>query len=70
MGFIRVRAATGPLHEFDVAEAELAAFPDIYEVLDPEPVDEARAASYVVEDPDPEPPAPTPTRTPPKRPKK
>jgi hypothetical protein len=66
MGFIRVRAAEGPRHEFDVAEAELAAFPDIYEVLDPEPVDEARAASYIVEDP----PAPTPTRTPPKRPKK
>lgn len=69
MAFIRVRAAEGPLHEFDVAEAELAAFPDIYEVLDPEPVDEARPARYVAETAPPDVP-PEPTRTAPKRTKK
>lgn len=58
MGFIRVRAAEGPLHEFDVAEAELAAFPDIYEVLDPQPVDEARPALCITDEPDPPEPKP------------
>lgn len=49
MGFIRVRAVDGPLHEFDVSEAEYAATPDVYEVLDPEPVADARYPRYVTE---------------------
>ncbi len=48
MGFIRVRGATpgDPLHEFDVPEAEAAASPGAYVVLDPEPVADARPAAY------------------------
>lgn len=47
MGFIRVRAAAGPRHEFDVAEAEVAATPTIYKVIDADPVSEARPPTYV-----------------------
>lgn len=52
MGFIRVRAAEGPRHEFDVAEAEYAATPDVYDLLDPVPVVEARSPRYVTAEPD------------------
>lgn len=47
MGFLRVRAARGPLHEFDVSEEAYAADPDVYELLDPEPVAVSRPAFYV-----------------------
>lgn len=49
MGFIRVRGASAgdPLHEFDASEAEVAANPELYVVLDPKPVDEARPQKYV-----------------------
>ncbi|MDR6868451.1 hypothetical protein J2Y69_003067 [Microbacterium resistens] len=46
MGFIRVRAATGPRHEFDVPEVTYAADPGAYKVIDPEPVETARAATF------------------------
>ena len=47
MGFIRVRAASGPAHEFDVSEDAYQAEPDLYEVLDSKPVDVSRPAVYV-----------------------
>ncbi len=49
MPFIRVRSKHpgDPLHEFDVAEAEATRHPDIYEILDAEPVDAPRAATFV-----------------------
>ncbi len=47
MGFIRVRAAKGPRHEFDIPEVTYSARPDAYKVIDPEPVDKARAATFV-----------------------
>ena len=47
MGFIRVRAAKGPAHEFDVAEETYAASPDVYEVIDKKPVRESRPATYI-----------------------
>lgn len=50
MAFVRVRAASGPRHEFDVAEAELAATPSAYEVLDATPVPAARPIVYVEAD--------------------
>lgn len=62
MGFIRVRAASGPQHEFDVAEAEHAAFPDLYEVVDPVPVNEARPARIAADEPAQEPPPSPPKR--------
>lgn len=48
MGFIRVRAVNGPLHEFDVSEEAVKADPDIYEVLDKKPVAVSRPAKYVL----------------------
>lgn len=49
MGFIRVRGASAgdPLHEFDASEAEVAANPELYVVIDPEPVDQPRPQKYV-----------------------
>lgn len=70
MAFIRVRAAEGALHEFDVAEAELRAYPDIYEVVDPTPVDEARPARYVTVPEDPPKDSSPPKRSAPRRSKK
>lgn len=49
MGFIRVRAAQGPLHEFDVSESVVAADPNTYVVIDSKPVAESRPATYVFE---------------------
>ncbi len=46
MAFIRVRQATGPAHEFDIAEAAYARDKDAYEVIDKEPVDSPRPAKY------------------------
>lgn len=49
MPFIRVRGASigDPLHEFDVSVREQSAHSELYEVLDPEPVAEARPAKPV-----------------------
>lgn len=47
MGFIRVRAATGPRHEFDIPEVTYAAKPAAYKVIDPDPVDTSRAPVVV-----------------------
>ena len=49
MGFVRVRAVGGPLHEFDVSEEAYAADPDVFELLDGEPVAVSRPALYVSE---------------------
>ncbi len=47
MGFIRVRAAVGPAHEFDISEEAYAADKDVYDVIDPKPVRDSRPATYV-----------------------
>lgn len=45
--FIRVRSASGPEHEFDVAEALVGQNPDAYVVVDPEPVETPRPTTYL-----------------------
>ncbi|MEV8023397.1 hypothetical protein [Microbacterium sp. NPDC080220] len=49
MPFVRVRSKQpgDPLHEYDVAAPEAAAHPELYEVLDPIPVQTARPATFV-----------------------
>lgn len=47
MSFIRVRATSGPLHEFYAAADEVAVNPDLYHVLDREPVDIPGEVVYV-----------------------
>jgi len=47
-GFIRVRAVDGPKHEFHAAADEVAAHPDLYEVLVKEPVSVPEPPTYVV----------------------
>ena len=49
MPFVRVRGKNpgDPLHEFDVTAAEARKHPDLYEVLDPEPVATSRPALFV-----------------------
>lgn len=49
MPFVRVRGKTvgDPLHEFDVTVAEVAAHPELYDVLDAEPVPVSRPAVFV-----------------------
>lgn len=47
MPFIRVRAVSGPRHEFDVSQKELDRYPELYKVIDPKPVDESRPVRYV-----------------------
>jgi hypothetical protein len=42
-GFIRVRAASGPKHEYDAPVDEVEANPDLYVVVDKEPVAMPRA---------------------------
>lgn len=37
-GFIRVRAKSGPKHEFHAAAGEVAAHPELYVVIDKTPV--------------------------------
>lgn len=46
MGFIRVRQADGPAHEFDIAEAAYARQRDAYTVVDDQPADFPRPAKY------------------------
>lgn len=47
--FIRVKSAnpTDPQHEYDASERAVAAAPERYIVIDPEPVDRPRPATYV-----------------------
>lgn len=47
MGFVRVRSANGPAHEFDVSEEAVAADPDVFVVLDKKPVAVPRPVKYV-----------------------
>lgn len=47
MGFIRVRQAEGPAHEFDISEAAYARNEGAYKVIDSKPVAKSRAAKYV-----------------------
>lgn len=42
MGFIRVRQADGPAHEFDISEEAYARKPDAFEVIDKTPVAKSR----------------------------
>lgn len=49
MGFIRVRARDGLLHEFDISELAYESSPDVYEVLDRVPVKVSRPVKYVHE---------------------
>lgn len=44
--FIRVRHADGPKHEFDISVPEVEANPELYVVVDAEPVTVAREATY------------------------
>lgn len=46
MGFIRVRHATGPAHEFDISEAAYDRNKGAYKVIDPKPVAVSRPATY------------------------
>lgn len=47
MGFIRVRARTGPRHEFDISEAQYNRDRKKFTVLDRKPVGEPRPVKYV-----------------------
>ena len=49
--FLKVRAVSGPLHEFFAAAEEVEVNPDLYEVLDSEPVDYPGPVVYVVPEP-------------------
>lgn len=46
-GFIRVRHAKGPAHEFDISEAAWARNKRAYKVIDSTPVAVSRPATYV-----------------------
>ncbi|WP_460801478.1 hypothetical protein [Microbacterium sp. GXF6406] len=47
MSFIRVRSAKGAAHEFDAPQIEVEQRPELYVVIDPTPVRNARATRYV-----------------------
>lgn len=47
MGFVRVRAADGPAHEFDAPVEAVEAEPDVYVVVDKRVVDSPRPVKYV-----------------------
>lgn len=47
MGFIRVRQASGPAHEFDISEAAYKRNKGAYKVIDSKPVATSRPVSYV-----------------------
>lgn len=49
MPFVRVRGAgkNDPPHEFDAAVSVVEANPDLYEVIDPEPVPAPRPVKYI-----------------------
>lgn len=53
--FLRVRSARegDPMHEFDASAAEVAARPQLYDVLDPVAVQAPRPVKYVVSVPAP-----------------
>lgn len=46
MPFIRVRSKSGPNAEYDIGVDEATANPDLYEVIDGEPVEVSRPATY------------------------
>jgi hypothetical protein len=46
MPFIRVRSKGGPDAEYDIGVDEATANPDLYEVIDGEPVEISRPATY------------------------
>lgn len=48
MTFIRVRSASGAAHEFDAPATEVEQRPELYVVIDPEPVDIPRPVRYVI----------------------
>lgn len=52
--FIRVRAVSGPKHEFYAGAEEVAVNAELYDVLDPEPVAVPGEVVYVVEKPAPQ----------------
>lgn len=45
--FIRVRAKDGPKHEFDAPLQEVEANPELYLVVDSEPVTQPRDVTYI-----------------------
>lgn len=47
MGFIRVRQASGPAHEFDISEAAYKRNKGAYKVIDPKPVAAPRPVKHV-----------------------
>jgi hypothetical protein len=47
-GFIRVRSAVGPLHEYDAPTGEVEANPDLYVVVDDTVVSQPREPLYVL----------------------
>ncbi|UOQ60385.1 hypothetical protein MUN76_15355 [Leucobacter rhizosphaerae] len=51
MGFIRVRSAGGPLHEFDISEAAYKRNKQAYVVVDKTPVGTSRQAKIVTAKP-------------------
>lgn len=46
MPFIRVRSKGGPDAEYDIGVEEATANPDLYDVIDGEPVERPRPATY------------------------
>lgn len=46
MPFIRVRSKAGPDAEYDIGVEEATTNPDLYEVIDGEPVEQSRPATY------------------------
>lgn len=53
MGFIRVRSAVGPKHEFDISEAAYKRNKRAYKVVDRELVVKPRAVNYMTDVPAP-----------------
>lgn len=53
-GFVRVRAASGPRHKFYAPVEWVAAHPELYVVIDKEPVSKPGPVEYVVRKPAPQ----------------
>jgi hypothetical protein len=49
--FLKVRATSGPKHTFYAPVESVEAWPDDYEVLDPEPVEQPGPEEHVVDEP-------------------
>jgi hypothetical protein len=50
-GFLKVRSKDGPKHTFYAPVESVEAWPDDYEVLDPEPVAQPGPEEHVVDEP-------------------